>query len=258
MPINQHTILLKDALQNTGFVRRGSAFFRVWGDGVLQTLKFERSSIYSVHDLHVGVASMYGKLDPCYFTSRFCLTRESIATFVGLRNADGYLSPHCFNETDDGQFIFEGFPISIDPTHWINDTAKYFFTPEQQIQILKEKVLPWLNDITSQSSAAKALYKLFPFPHDSLRFYAHLAAGELTQAEETMTAVLTQHANAYASWEKTFSKEKFAEMMARAEEGDAPLKELLRMVQEKDEQAISNHLMENYKTNCEAAKFCMK
>ena len=53
--------LLKVALQGTGFVRRGSAFFRVWGDGVVQVLKFERHSIYKDHDLSVGVYSMYGR-----------------------------------------------------------------------------------------------------------------------------------------------------------------------------------------------------
>ena len=62
MPILNQTHLLKNALHGTGFVRRGSAFFRVWGDGVLQVIKFQHESVFEVQHLNVGVFSMYGKL----------------------------------------------------------------------------------------------------------------------------------------------------------------------------------------------------
>ena len=80
--------LLKVALQGTGFVRRGSAFFRVWGDGVLQVLKFERNRVDRVHDLSVGVFSMYGRLSPEWFTSSGCIPEASIANFIDLRSVD--------------------------------------------------------------------------------------------------------------------------------------------------------------------------
>ena len=76
--------LLKVALQETGFVRRGSAFFRVWGDGVLQVLKFERQRGDRVYDLSVGVFSMYGRLYPEWFTSSGCIPRASIASFIAF------------------------------------------------------------------------------------------------------------------------------------------------------------------------------
>jgi len=257
-----HTTLLKNALQGTGFVRRGSAFFRVWGDGVLQVLKFERQRIYQVHDLSIGVFSMYGRLSPEWFTSSGCIPRASIASFVGLRSVDYYLSPNRFTKTDNGQFLYDGFPVMVEPKQWLRDKNgehwKYYFTPEQQVHILKEKVLPWLNDMTSQSLAAKAMYEIWPVPHDSLRFDAHLAAGEWIQAEQTMSAILKQHADAQASWKRTFSQEKFAEMVARHEVKDAPLKAAYKMVQEKDVNAISSYLTDNYKRNSELAKFCIK
>ena len=156
--------LLKVALQGTGFVRRGSAFFRVWGDGVLQVLKFERLSIHEVHDLSIGIFSMYGRLYPEWFTSSGCIPRGSIARFVGLRFVDHYLSPNCFKKADNGQFYYDGFPVSVDSTHRMWDGNgerwKYYFTPEQQIHILTEKVLPWLNNMTSQTLAAKAMYEI--------------------------------------------------------------------------------------------------
>lgn len=254
--------LLKDALRGTGFVRRGSAFFRVWGDGVLQVLKFERQRIYQVQDLHVGVFSMYGRLYPEWFTSSGCIPRASIASFIGLRFVDYYLSPNCFTKTGNGQFLYDGFPVTVEPKQWLRDENgerwKYYFTPEQQVHILLEKVLPWLNEMTSQSLAAKAMYKITPVPNDSLRFDAHLAAGEWIEAEQTMDAIMRQHADAQASWERTFSKEKYEEMVARQEVRDAPLKAAHKMVQEKDEDAIRTYLSDNYQRNCELAKFCMK
>ena len=257
-----HTALLKNALQGTGFVRRGSAFFRVWGDGVLQVLKFERHSIYEVHDLSIGIFSMYGRLYPEWFTSSGCIPRGSIASFVGLRFVDYYLAPNCFTRTDDGQFFYNGFPVSVNPTQRMWDENgerwKYYFTPEQQLHILAEKVMPWLNNMTNQSLAAKAMYEIEPIPNDSLRFDAHLAAGEWIEAEQTMSAILKQHSNAKASWKRTFSKEKYEEMVARQEAKDEPLIAAHKMVQDENEEAINGYLSGNYKRNCEFAKFCMK
>ena len=254
--------LLKVALQGTGFVRRGSAFFRVWGDGVLQVLKFERQRICQVHDLSVGVFSMYGRLYPEWFTSSGCIPRASIASFIDLRFVDYYLSPNRFTKTDNGQFLYDGFPVMVEPKQWLRDENgehwKYYFTPEQQVHILTEKVLPWLNDMTSQSLAAKAMYKITPVPNDSLRFDAHLAVGEWIEATQTMSAILKQHADAQASWRRTFSEDKYAEMVARQEVRDVTLKAAHKMIQEKNEDAISSYLKENYKRNCELAKFCMK
>ena len=256
------TSLLKAALQGTGFVRRGSAFFRVWGDGILQVLKFERHSIFEVQDLSVGVFSMYGRLQPEWFTSGGCIPRGSIANFVALRFVDHYLPPHSFTKTDDGRYFYNGYPVSVDPTQKMWDESgerwKYFFTAQQQVHILAEKVLPWLNAMTTQSLAAKAMYELFPVPNDSLRFDAHLAAGEWAEAEQTMAAVLKQHADATASWERTFSQDKYFEMVARQEVRDEPLISAYKMVKEKNEETISSYLSDNYKRNCELAKFCMK
>lgn len=254
--------LLKDALQGTGFVRRGSAFFRVWGDGVLQVLKFEYEHHGQVHNLSVGIFSMYGKLYPQWFTSGGCIPRGSVVNFIGLRFVQGWLLPECFEKTDTGHFSYEGFPVTVDPKEWLRDQNGlhwiYRFTPEQQISILVEKVLPWLNDMKNQSLAAEAMYKIHPFLNDDLRFDAHLAAGELIEAEQTVSAILNQHADARESWEQTFSRDVFLRMAAQQELNDAPLKAALKMVKEKDEEAISGYLHENYKRNCELAKFCMK
>ena len=262
MIIMNHTTLLKNALQGTGFVRRGPAFFRVWGDGVLQVLKFERQRIQQVHDLSIGVFSMYGKLYPEWFTSRGCIPRASIASFVGLRFVDDYLSPNRLTKTDNGQFLYDGFPVMVDPKQWLRDEDgerwKYYFIPEQQVHILKERVLPWLNDMTSQSLAAEAMYRITPVPNDSLRFDAHLAAGEWMKAEQTMAAILKQHDDAKASWKRTFPQDKYDEMVARQEARDEPLIAAHKMVKEKDVEAISNYLSGNYKRNCELAKFCIK
>ena len=262
MILMSHANLLKKALQGTDLVRRGSAFFRVWGDGVLQVLKFQHQRGNKVYDLSVGVFSMYGNLWPEWFTSGGCIPRGSVASFVGLRFVDGYLSPKCFTKTDNGSFLYNGFPVSLDfkRQKWDEngEYVRYFFTEEQQICILIEKVISWLDDMATQSFAAKAMYEICPYPNDDLRFDAHLAAGELVQAEQAMAAILKQHEDAKASWERTFPRDKFVEMVARTEASDEPLKAALKMVREKDETAICNYLCDNYKRNCEFAKFCVK
>lgn len=73
-----------------------------------------------------------------------------------------------------------------------------------------------------------------------------------------MSAILKQHADAQASWKRTFSEDKYAEMVAREEVRDVPLKAAYKMVQEKDENSVSSYLTDNYKRNCELAQFCMK
>lgn len=252
---------LKAALQGTSFVRRGSAFFRVWGDGVLQVLKFVRQRSGRVHDLSIGVFSMYGRLSPEWFTSIGCIPQSSIARFIGLRSMDNFLSASCFTKAKSGQFLYKGFPVSIDSTRltWDADGEcwNYYFTPEQQVRIFTEKVLPWLNQITSQSLAAKAMYEIHPVPNDSLRFDAHLAAEEWSQAEQTMAAIMQQHADARASWKQTYSRVKYEEMVAKHAAVDLPLNTVFKMVQEEDEEAIHSYLSNNYKQNCKLAKFCL-
>ncbi len=257
-----HAGLLRDALQGTGFVRRGSAFFRVWGDGVLQVLKFERQRVGRVHDLKVGIFSMYGEMHPTWFTSSGCVPRGSIASFIGLRFVDGLLAPTCLTKTDRGQFFYNGFPISIVPDQRLWDAKgeywSYYLTPEQQIHILKEKTLPWLNEITTQSLAAKAMFEIWPVSNDDLQFDAHLAAGEWEQAEQAMSAILKQHADARANWKEHCTHDKFVKLVEQQETRDVPLKAALKMVQEKDKDTISSYLSDNYKRNCKLAKFCMK
>ncbi len=102
------------------------------------------------------------------------------------------------------------------------------------------------------------MYEIATVPHDALRFDAHLAAGEWIQAEQTMSAILKQHADAKARWKLTFSPDKYAEMVARQDVEDEPLITVHKMVQEKNEEVICSYLSDNYKKNCELAKFCMK
>ena len=259
MPILNQTHLLKNALHGTGFVRRGSAFFRVWGDGVLQVIKFQHESVFEVQHLNVGVFSMYGKLLPQWFTSSGCIPRMPVVNAIGIRFVDGYLPPDRFTKSDDEQFYCNGFPVTVDPVqqkwdhngeHW-----RYFFSHEQQVKILIDKVLPWLDSITSQSLAAKAMYEIYSIPNDSLRFDAHLAAGQWDEAELAMSAILAQHASAR---ECHCSPKAYAKYAAESETRDEPYRTALKMAQEKDAEAIRRYLSDNYSKNCELAKFCIK
>ena len=61
--------LLDAAVSGRGFLRRGNAYFRIMGDGVLQLLKFEHERCFSHLSLCVGLYSMYSELEQRLFTS---------------------------------------------------------------------------------------------------------------------------------------------------------------------------------------------
>lgn len=79
--------LLEAATESRGFSKRGDAFFRILGDGVLQVLKFEYEPCFTHYSLNVGLFSMYSELRESWFTSSGCIPRYCVMNFVGKQNA---------------------------------------------------------------------------------------------------------------------------------------------------------------------------
>lgn len=79
--------LLDAAVSGRGFFRRGNAYFRIMGDGVLQLLKFEHERCFSHLSLCVGLYSMYSELEQRLFTSSGCIPQYSVMNFVGKSSA---------------------------------------------------------------------------------------------------------------------------------------------------------------------------
>lgn len=115
--------LLETASDGRDFSRRGDAFFRILGDGVLQVLKFEYEPCFTHYSLNVGLFSMYSELRESWFTSSGCIPRYCVMNFAGKQNA--------INVKTDENNIYTFNVIS----------------PEAQIQTLEESAFPVLDSI---------------------------------------------------------------------------------------------------------------
>ena len=109
-----------------GFARKGKSFFRVWGDGVLQIVKYRRERAFQSDLICVGLFSLYGPLPPTIFTA------------PGSRAK--YTVMNCYAQ---------------------NAMPPFFAPPIQtQVDMLRNRVMPWLNSIDTQKELLAAINKL--------------------------------------------------------------------------------------------------
>lgn len=228
---DERTIWLETALEGQNFTRRGKAFFRVHGDGILQTIKFEYEPhnfgvVPSMHTLNIGLQSMYGELLKQWFSSTGCIPRYDISNVLGVR--------------------------------WSTVTA------EEQVEQLREHGIPWLNNVVTQRQLLEGIRYLetswggrMHLNNDEL-IAPYMMLGDYKSAAQVISAILEQHANALASNKRWQTSEQYLIGCQSLEEEDKPLKQRLNWLQTNDNETIHKYLMENYKRNCEFAKFCMK
>ena len=69
---------LKKLCIASGFTRKGQAFFRLIGDGVLQVIKCKYERNLRGDIISVGLFSMYGYMQPQWFTASGSIPRYSI------------------------------------------------------------------------------------------------------------------------------------------------------------------------------------
>lgn len=244
-PIGSHP-LKKSTLEEfnnicvaSGFFRRGKAYFRVVGDGVLQVLKFERESTRSVPCLSVGLLSMYAELQRQWFSSNGCIPRYNIVT---LGNYD---SPQVM--------------LSV-----AECTVYCTISPEVQLDILRRKGLPWLNTITTQSQLVSQICALDVLRYkkviwnDLEKYAPYLHSGDRASAIKVIDAILDQHRFANERSRSYLSPEDFNRYCLQSEAEDAGLREKKVLAENGDTAAIQSYLQANYKRNCGYAKFCLK
>ncbi|MBQ8830565.1 MAG: hypothetical protein IJ017_03085 [Oscillospiraceae bacterium] len=226
---------LKQELLSVGFVRKGNAMFRVYGDGVLQILKFERWRDGTL-ELQVGLQSMYSEMLPQWFTSSGCIPRYHLVNIIGKR---GITYMHLHRDFHE-QFV------------------------DEQLQILQSDGIPWLNSIATQYQLIEGICYLETSWggkmrwNDAHKIAPYLYSGDYSSAEQVLTAILDQHESARKANKTLFSPEKYAIYLETRKKWDEPLISLLDTIRSKDETAIQNYLSRNYAQNVQYAKFCMK
>ena len=222
------------ACTDRGFTRRGKAFFRVLGDGVLQVLKFEyQPGFPGSHDLCTGLFSLYGELMEQWFTSGGCIPRYEIVKLIGLHSTT-------ILHEKDGFVTFEEI------------------TPEQQLDILIEKGFPWLDQITTQKLLVEAICEMDKHWNDDLKFAPWMASGDYESAAKVIRAILAQHNDALESNLRWMQGEQAKCYRERSAEEDALWQQKLDMAERGDPNEIRAYLEKNYSENREYAKFCMK
>lgn len=210
---------LKSLCVASGFVRKGQAFFRIVGDGVLQVIKckYERSLRGDI--LSVGLFSMYGDLQPQWFTASGCIPRYSIT--------------NCFYQNNR--------PLVL---------AVPLLT---QLDMLKTQVLPWLDSIDTQKKLVRAISRLDPRWNDGLKVGPYLACGEGNHAKKVLREILSQHDFARINRSR-YGEEPNGLLKQEQEDGD--LLALLELIDRNDPNEIHDYLMANYVRNMTCAKFC--
>ena len=218
--------LIGPMLKEQGFVRRGSAYFRVHGDGVVQLVRYQRES--DGYYLCMGLHSMYGELMKQWFTSVGCIPRYELLLLDGQR------------------FL---------PDPW---ERKDLDTNRMQAELLREKGLPFLDRIQTQRELADAIVSLDGRWNDDMKMAPFLACGDYENAALVLKAIIDQHEFARKRNQETLSDEAFQRHQEHWVPVTAHFRELLEMVRREDPAEIRTWLDGNFAKNYQYAKFCMK
>lgn len=229
------TYELNKLLKPHGFVRRGTAFFRVHGDGILQVVKWswERGG---AKELYIGLFSLYSELLPRWFTGSGCIPRYPVVNILGKRWTS--------------VFRYE---------------ADYRDSLVEQLTALREAGIPWLNNIVTAEDMSRGIHYLETswggsyHWNDSVKIAPYLRSGELENARHAVQAILDQHNMAYKANRKLYKdEESFQNYLQPWLEQDRALYDLRSMIDRGDTAEIEAYLQNNYEKNLPYACFCMK
>lgn len=225
---------VNQALKSNGFHKKGSAYFRVLGDGVLQVIKAEYERNGNYYDLRIGLFSLYSNLEAQWFTSEGCIPRYSVVNIIGERSV----------------------PLLLDPRE------KYSQLRSQE-DILLNDGIPWLNSIKTQKNLIDGICHLetswggnINFV-DSLKLMPFLLCEDYTSAQNVICAIQEQRKWGYAYKKHILSPSEFQRYLSINRESDTRLEYLLLLINTSDTARIRELASINYSENIAHAKFCI-
>lgn len=245
---------LEDILCPHSFYRKGSAFFRLHGDGVLQTIKREYEPHMGEHMLYFGLLSMYGEILPQWLTSAGCIPSYEAMLLVDPSYYDiklGFEGWYVFPM--HGKICAQRAALSSEEPFSKNRAefqARYQIAqiemarrmdPEVQLANFEEVVLPTLNQIDSQSKMYDMICRFSTSPNDSFKMAPLLACGRTEDALAVVRAILAQNRSA-------FDSKGLTEAERMTNKPYVQTMELEKMIQD-GESAIQNYLQTNYAEN---------
>lgn len=208
--------------QTACFAQKGKSFFRVWGDGVLQVIKYEYERKFRAYEILIGLFSMYDQLPQKRFTAGGCLAEYSVV--------------NCYEQNDL-------------PQAFAHDMAV-------QIGMLRERVIPWLNTIDTQKKLITAIRTLDRRWNDGLKIGPYLACGEGNHAKKVVKEILQQNGFGMP-YKEAMKKIPIDELLSRLARDGTDFYALVGLIDAGDS-AIQTHLKGNYERNMKYAAFCVQ
>ena len=230
---------LHELCVSNGFKKRGKAYFRVHGDGVLQIIKFQYEPKFTHYSLDIGLQSKYSEHLKRWYTSSGCIPRYCItllkgqSTAVVLKWVLGFL------------------------TYSIN-------SPNEQMDLLEEKGFRFLGSIETQGQLVDAIHYLDRqhgrsiWWNDDFKLEPYLASGQYELAEKVICTMLQQHSGTGPDPDIVWSEEDYCEYRKRCLEEDHQWLQIHDWIANSDTESIQNYLQKNYQQNMQYAKFCLK
>lgn len=208
--------------KSAGFVQKGKAFFRVWGDGVLQVIKCQHERVFRADMIYIGLLSMYAPLQPKDFTAGGCMAPYPVANCYLLREAPAVFAP----------------------------------SMEAQLEMLENGVIPWLDTLDTQKKLCKAISRLDGRWNDSAKIGPFLACGEHNHAKKVIKEIIGDHA--YAMVRSVRPRDASVEdMVVRVRQEKEPYYGIIEII-DRGEDAIAAYLQVNFEENMRCAKFCVR
>ena len=245
---------LKAICKANNFARKGTAFFRVIGDGVLQVINYKKRRYAVNHHINIGLFSLYGEIEEQWLTSAGCIPRYSLfALFSPILEAI-----HC---------------TTLGPPE------------DTQLEILEQKCIPWLNTILTQSILAEAMcmldcasysditpseisdfsgsisttdYAWLILWDDSLKLAPYMKSGQYQKALQVVDAIRKQHRSAREDWKKQLSEQDYIKHIAKQDQIDKPFYDLFELIERQNQEEIHEYMENNYRTNCSLLRFAMR
>ena len=222
--------------KENGFYKRRNAFFRVYGDGIVQILQYEKKKRpYPRIDLMLGLYSMYGEIDPRELTSARCVCRYA-TNWLKPGAKEGFFRKAVCGGQYTGDWIYE---------------VDVVFT--------KEHIIPMLNGLKTQQELAETLCYLDRYAgeftygpviwNDLYKYYSYLRSGNLKLAQKAINAIVDQRESAKEWRRQTFSPEDFEAYVNHIKDEDDWYKRLKELAESENVCAINEYLENNYRNN---------
>jgi hypothetical protein len=231
--------LLKEACCMHSFVKHGTTYFRLWGDGILQAIRLQHEPCFDHYSLNIGLMSMYSSSTPECFCSKSSLPRYSICCINNQANA-----------------------VSLSSS---NGLVKFNTTSvRDQIEILKTQGFDWLDNIDTQSSLLEALYYLDQIAYkaiiwnDIYKLAPSLYLSDFQKANLVISSILDQQLGPDSFSRPPWTEEDFLQYSMRYPNEGADFLYLHKLIVDERGDSINAYLVEQYHKNMSKLHFLRK